>query len=244
MHLKDASILLVDDEPVLLDIMAEWFKSFAGQVFCAPDGAQALQILGAHKIDLVITDVRMPVMDGVTLLKRLKARGSTTPSLIFVTGFADIEARDAYDLGAEALLEKPIERDDLVNVVRHSLAGPAERWSNPPNPSALPRFSRSFSSLAVASEEHEITFGRGGFCVGGNTSAMEGPVNLELNFKEDGYVLSGQGVVRWVANRENQTGIELTHVAQPSRPRALELTQDATAFIPRSTGGRRLALAG
>jgi len=90
---------------------------------------RALVKVPVHRIDLVITDVRMPVMDGITLLKRIKAGGSYAPSLILITGFADIEARDAYDLGAEALLEKPVECDDLIDIVRRSLLEPAERWA-------------------------------------------------------------------------------------------------------------------
>jgi CheY-like chemotaxis protein len=244
MQLKDASILIVDDEPVLLDIMAEWFKNFAGQVFCAANGNEALEMLGAQKIDLIITDVRMPAMDGVTLLKRLQAAGSYTPSLIFVTGFADIEARDAYELGAEALLEKPIERDDLIEVVRRSLTDPRERWGKPANPSRYPVLSRSFTSLAAAVQGHKLVFGRGGFCIEGTDLRSEGMVSIELNFKADDYVLSGQGAVRWLANRENQMGIELTYVAEPSIERAIDLTRGAAAFIPRTTGRSVQALAG
>ena len=127
MRLKEASILLVDDEPVLLDVLGEWFERIAGQVSCAGDGAQALEILATRRIDLVITDVRMPLMDGVTLLKKIKADGPRTPSVIFITGFADINAREAYDLGAEALLDKPIP-DDFIQLVERSLLKPNERW--------------------------------------------------------------------------------------------------------------------
>src|SRR5215469_10445739 len=115
-RLKEASILLVDDEPVLLDIQGERFQQIAGQVFCAADGVKALEILATHKIDLIITDVRMPLMDGITLLKKVKADGLQNPRVILVTGYADISAREAYDLGAEALLEKPM-TDDFIQVV-------------------------------------------------------------------------------------------------------------------------------
>jgi hypothetical protein len=81
-------------------------------------------------------------------------------------------------------------------------------------------------------------------CIEGSDAPEEGPVNVELSFKEDGYVLSGQGMVRWVANRENQMGIELTYVTESSRARAIDLTDNSTAFIPRTTGRRRQALAG
>lgn len=244
MQLKDASILVVDDEPVLLDIMAEWFRSFAARVYSAADGAQALEILAAEKVSLVITDVRMPVMDGITLLRKIKARGVYTPSLIFVTGFADIHAREAYDLGAQALLEKPIERDDLVDAARHYLCEPGERWSKHRDPSSYPVLRRRFKSLAHALQGHEIAFGRGGFCIEGSEALEEGPMDVDLEFTADGYVLSGQGAVRWLANRENQMGVELIYVAETSRARAIELTEDTAAFIPRSTGRRYQALAG
>lgn len=128
MQLKEASVLLVDDESVLLDLMREWLQQLVGTVFCAGDGVQALQVLDTHRVDLVITDIRMPVMNGIALLKEMKARGRCAPSLIFITGFADIEVRDAYDLGAEALVEKPVVHDGLIEIMQRSLSEPPERW--------------------------------------------------------------------------------------------------------------------
>jgi two-component system chemotaxis response regulator CheY len=240
MQLKDASVLLVDDEPVLLDMLRECFEGIVGQVSCAGDGRQALEFLDARKVDLVITDIRMPVMDGITLLKRIKASKLYTPTLILITGFADIRVRDAYDLGAEALLEKPIEWDGMIDTARRSLSEPWERWERQEDISA-PVLSRSFRSLASALEEHRIAFGRGGFCLG-NTEFVEGPVNIALDFTADEYVLIGQGVVRW--NEDNQIGVELTYVADESRERAVQLCKRATAFIPRTTTGSYQALAG
>src|SRR5215469_2693565 len=155
MRLKEASILLVDDEPVLLDVLSEWFQRIAGQVFGAADGVQALEILATHKIDLIITDVRMPVMDGITLLKNIKANGSRRPSVIFITGFADISTRDAYDLGAEALLQKPIP-DDFIEVVERSLLEPNERWRKALDLSDSPVLSSYFTSMDNALREHRI----------------------------------------------------------------------------------------
>src|ERR1035437_2384057 len=244
MQLKEASILVVDDEPVLLEIMGEWFKRVAGQVFCAGDGVQALQVLATNKIDLIITDVRMPVMDGISLLKKIKANGLHTPSVIFITGFSDLEPREVYDLGAEALVEKPIERDDLINAVRRSLSERNELWQIPLDLAAQPKLTCSFQSLAAALQEHRIAFGRGGFCIETEQFLVEGPVNIELNFKADQYMLLGQGVVRWLAHEEGQIGIELTYVAEQSLARAIQLTDRSVSFIPRITGRRYQARAG
>jgi CheY-like chemotaxis protein len=244
MQPKEASILVVDDEPVLLDMLRECFEQIFGQVFCAGDGAQALQILAAYRIDLVITDVRMPVMDGITLLKRIKARGSRTPSLIFITGFADIGVRDAYDLGAEALLEKPIDWDGMIDIARRSLAEPGERWKKQVDLSASPVLRRSFRSLSSALQEHRIAFGRGGFCIRNTKFLEQGPINITLDFKADGYVLLGQGVIRWLATEDSQMGVEFTYVAKKSRARAVQLTERAGSFIPRTTENNYQALAG
>lgn len=235
MQLKEASILLVDDEPVLLDMLRECFERIVGQVFCAGDGAQALQVLARHKIDLVITDVRMPVMDGITLLKRIRTRGPYAPTLIFITGFADIDARDAYDLGAEALLEKPVDWDGMIDTVRRSLSDPWERWGKQVDLSASPVLKQKFSSLSSALQERRIAFGRGGFCIENAEFLEEEPLNIALDFMADGYVLSGQGLVRWLSNEEHQMGIELTYVAEKSRTLAVQLTQGAACFIPRTT---------
>lgn len=63
MQLKDATILIVEDEPMLLEITEEWFKSLAGKVLTAPNGAVALKAMENEKVHAILTDVRMPVMD-------------------------------------------------------------------------------------------------------------------------------------------------------------------------------------
>jgi YesN/AraC family two-component response regulator len=123
LHLKEASILVVDDEPMLREIIADWFAGVAGSVLSAENGAQALEMLATNKIDLIITDIRMPVLDGIGLLKKVKAGGIHTPSVIFISGFTDIEPREAFELGAEALLGKPVEYDDLIDTAKRILAG-------------------------------------------------------------------------------------------------------------------------
>src|SRR5262245_36758735 len=124
MQLNEASILLVDDEPILLDIAREWLQSIVAKVFSAGDGAEALQVLAEHRIDLVISDVRMPRMDGVALLAKINEAQGQMPPVIFITGYSDVTLREAHDLGAQAIMEKPIAREGLLNQMRRSVMEP------------------------------------------------------------------------------------------------------------------------
>jgi CheY-like chemotaxis protein len=245
MQLKEASILLVDDEPLLLALMREWLQQITGVVFCASDGVQALQVLDAQRIDLIITDIRMPVMDGITLLRRVKTHARYTPSLIFITGFADIQIRDAYDLGAEALVEKPIDYDRLIEIMRRSVLEPPDRWRRRLDGSGFSCLSRRFESVSSALQKQQIAFGRGGFCIN-NTDALDSgeQINIALEFMADGYALIGQGIIQWLAVEEERMGVEINYVARESRPRTIQLTEEAASFIPRTTESKSQVMAG
>ncbi len=238
MNTKQASILLVDDEPVLREIFEAWLAASAAQVFSARDGIEALDVLAGHKIDLVITDVRMPKMDGITLLKKVKAAGAHSPNVIIMTGFSDITLREAYELGAETVLDKPLERGALLQAMQRSLGDPTEIWRGVPG-GADPQASlhMTFARLASALEEERIAFGRRGFCIQTEDDLPLDLVGFKLDFKADQCILAGQGMVRWTAPKEQLAGIEITCLEDASRPRLIELLEqiNPVAFIPRST---------
>jgi len=127
--------------------------------------------------------------------------------------------------------------------MQRSLLEPNERWRTPLDQSTYPALSRSFSSLHAAERDHRIAFGRGGFCMDAGKVPQNGPVSIKLDFQDDGYSLSGQGIVRWLAHQDDQMGVELTYAAEESRGRLIELLKSAVSFIPRSTGRQAQALA-
>ena len=241
MQLEEASLLLVDDEPVLLEVMKELFKDFVDQVFCAGNGAEALEVLAAHKIDLILTDVRMPVMDGVALIKKInEAHGDgERPPVILITGFSDLTLREAQDLGAQAILEKPIAYEDLLHEMKRSLRDPDELWQEPDVATGThTKLTTSFESLDAALREKRIAFGRRGFCIEGMSSLQEGPIDFTLDFKADRHVFSGRGTVRWTAPEDRQAGVEITQLDDASRPWMIQLTKryQPRPYIPGSTG--------
>ena len=238
MQLEDASLLLVDDEPVLLEVMGALFGDFAGQVFCAGNGAEALQVLAAHRIDLIVADVRMPVMDGIALTKKINEADGQRPLVIFMTGFSGLTLREAQDLGAQAILDKPVAHEDLLQEMRRSLRDPDELWQEPEAVTVKPtKLTTSFESLEAALREGRIAFGRRGFCIKGTSSLQKGPIAFTLDFKADQHVISGRGTVCWTAPEDGQAGVEITQLDDASRPWMIQLTKryQPRPYIPGST---------
>lgn len=241
MKLKESSVLLVEDEPLLRETMEAWIKQKAGRVLGVENGQEALRLLAGENIDLIISDVRMPVMDGIALVKQLNRAGGGKPAVIFISGFSDLSLREAYDLGIEGVVEKPIDRGELLKLMQRSVAGADELWREPPAAGPVAQLKASFQSLAAALKEKRIAFGRRGFCIRSAGILREGPVEFNVDFEADRRALCGQGVVRWSAPEEGEVGIEMAHVGDATRAWVLDLVNriGPVPIIPRSTGVER-----
>ena len=117
----DIRVLVVDDEASGRMALVQLLEQDGYTLDSAEDGFTALRIAGEHPPDLVITDLRMPGMDGVELLVRLRERSSDLP-VIVVTSLGDVEsAVAAMRAGAEEYLAKPIDAGALEIVVERAL---------------------------------------------------------------------------------------------------------------------------
>ena len=239
MQLNQATILIVEDEPALREIIGAWFKRIAGKALTAAHGGEALAVIAAHPVDLVISDMRMPVIDGITLLKRIRASGRNMP-VILISGYSDTEARIALGLGADALLLKPMDRQDLLDTVARSLSPREEVWCIPLKELPDTTLHQSYPNLAWALREGEIAFGRRGFCISCSQPLVDGPIGIRLEFQEDRLILEAQGFVRWSAPAEHQFGIELLYVASGSRHwLGKRMNPGSVTFIPTSSRDQR-----
>jgi len=235
-EVETKTILVVEDEPLLLEVISELMQREGYRVLTAENGAVALDRMKSARVDLIVSDIRMPVMDGVTLIKAIKAQGTYFPNVVLVTGYSDISNRDAYDLGAGGLLPKPYEHEDIMALVRRSLTDREELWRMPRQTEKFPIFQAAFDSLTTALRRGLIAFGRGGFCARMREEVGEGRVSLEVKFEADHRDIVGEGIVRWVENREQMIGVEITSLADPCRDWVAKLAaQNCTwSFIPRS----------
>ncbi len=108
------SILVVDDEPNYLIILSELLRDESFEVFTAPNGEEGLAIVQEVDLDLVITDMQMPGMNGLQLLDKIKEQNTHLP-VIMITAFAEVEkAVAAMQAGAYNYLSKPFSNDELL----------------------------------------------------------------------------------------------------------------------------------
>lgn len=110
-------ILLIDDNAALVENIAEIFEELGVEVHVADNAEVALARFDERKWSLVVTDVRMPGIDGIELLALIKDRSPSTPVLV-MTGYADPHTLTrAHDSGAIAVVHKPLDLDALIELV-------------------------------------------------------------------------------------------------------------------------------
>ena len=115
--MKGSKVLLVDDEVVFADNMSKLLTSRGYRVTVSNSGDGAIRALEEEDFDVVVLDLKMPGMDGVTTLREIKKLGLFTETLI-LTGHGSIDtALEAVKLGAYDYLTKPCEIDELVEKI-------------------------------------------------------------------------------------------------------------------------------
>jgi DNA-binding response OmpR family regulator len=115
-------ILLVDDEPHLLDLVAQILEQHGHTVVCANDGVEALELAARGDVapDLLITDVSMPQLGGYALCARLRERWPGLPAIV-ISGFGD--TLDAPDGAATLQLAKPFDVSELTAMINRLIGG-------------------------------------------------------------------------------------------------------------------------
>jgi CheY-like chemotaxis protein/anti-sigma regulatory factor (Ser/Thr protein kinase) len=115
-------VLLVDDDPAIRDVLARYMSSAGLEVTQAKDGNVALEIFRGQPFDLVLSDVKMPLMDGLQLLEAVKDLSPTLP-VVMISGYEDTETIvRALKMGAENFLAKPVTKANLIRVLKQALA--------------------------------------------------------------------------------------------------------------------------
>lgn len=117
--LKTKTILIVEDSIVVIKLLSLSFVKEGFKVLTAEDGFEALEIAIKNDIDLIITDLNMPQMDGITLLKNLKENEDTKNIPVIL--MSSMEPKEDELKNSYAFLQKPFKESDLLKISKKAL---------------------------------------------------------------------------------------------------------------------------
>jgi CheY-like chemotaxis protein len=129
--MKRLRVLIVDDEPMNLEVAQAILEGEGYEVACAHNGEEALEAAADPKLDLVLMDISMPVLDGITATRRLRENVATRDlPVIFVTGSTSgTDKSEALKAGANAFMLKPYKRQQLVDAISEVMGASEPRPS-------------------------------------------------------------------------------------------------------------------
>jgi signal transduction histidine kinase/DNA-binding response OmpR family regulator/HPt (histidine-containing phosphotransfer) domain-containing protein len=152
----DGPVLLVEDHPVNQEVARRFLERLGCEVTVAGDGAQAVAACAERHFDIVLMDVQMPVMDGLTATREIRKRerqGGRVPIIALTASAMTDELEQCLDAGMDGLLTKPLEFDRLREaLVKYSVRAPAVDSFAPPVIAMAPESSALPADPAVTSK--------------------------------------------------------------------------------------------
>jgi two-component system chemotaxis response regulator CheY len=117
-------ILIVDDDRTTRKLLSLYLKGYGFDVVTAENGLEGLEKLGSETIQLVVSDLNMPYMDGIEFIKTMKANPDTAdiPALMLTTETDEEEKRRAAAAGVDVYLSKPVTSDVVALKIRQMLS--------------------------------------------------------------------------------------------------------------------------
>ncbi|MFL5443947.1 MAG: response regulator transcription factor [Myxococcales bacterium] len=141
--------LLIEDDRKLADLLREFLAQHGVEAVVAPDGVQALSLLALHRFDILLLDLMLPGMDGLTLARRVRERWPTPIIMVTARG-DDADKIVGLELGADDYLAKPFNPRELLARIRAVL----RRSTGPQRAAETPRL--SFADIELDEESHEV----------------------------------------------------------------------------------------
>jgi two-component system chemotaxis response regulator CheY len=111
-------VLIVDDSQVVRSFHGNILKSAGFYVEGASDGVEALEMALSRKYDIILCDINMPNMDGLTFVKRYREQERETPIIIITTQEENINRQKGYEAGADLYIVKPVKPNSLITHVK------------------------------------------------------------------------------------------------------------------------------
>lgn len=240
------TVLVVDDEPDLCEIVGYDLKGAGYEVLTANSGYEALDLVKSRSIDAIISDIRMPNGSGIDLLEGVKQRKTDRPVVLLMTGHSDLTIEDAFDKGAEVVLNKPIVPEHLLSALTSALLTLDERLAKRQlRLKTVLDIELQLPDSIQPMQSKALNVGRGGAFIA-MSPGPKAKVGTQVEFRfrwrsEKPQSIEGQGIIRWARTEATASlpagiGIEFISLSRPSREKLASLINDLKihAFIPKS----------
>ncbi len=229
-----ATILVVDDELGIRALLSEILTDEGHSIELAENAVQARMAREKSRPDLVLLDIWMPDVDGITLLKEWSATGQLTMPVIMMSGHGTIDtAVEATRHGAMAFLEKPITLQKLLRAVEQGLVKPVAR--PPLAPGALSSLLRSEIPLSAADATAPVVLPLPAVPVGPRPEqsfVLDRPLREARDAFEKSYfefhLFQENGSMTRVAEK---TGLERTHLYRKLKQLGVDLTRNKRSTV-------------
>ena len=143
-------ILVVDDEPGIRDLICDALNMSNFKTYQSPDGLSALSSIRRDRFDLLILDINMPKLDGLSLLEKIRNEGSETPAILLSARGERLDINQGLKIGADDYMTKPFSIEELVLRVRAILKRTSSAKMNPRNLQCGP--------ITMEIEKHQVRF--------------------------------------------------------------------------------------
>jgi CheY-like chemotaxis protein len=114
-------VLVIDDDDAVCEVLREALSEDGYAVATVPHGAAALELVKHHQPEVILLDLRMPIMDGWSFAEQYRRAAKPAASLILLSALKDVE-QSAKRLGAVAFIQKPFEIDEVVQLIERCIS--------------------------------------------------------------------------------------------------------------------------
>lgn len=234
-------ILLVDSDQENRDFLKTEFELRNYVVLEADDDVQALEVLSYEKVDAILIDLELTKKKRREFLQNLQSEEYGSPHIVLMAAASSVTREEGYDMGAGAVLSKPVDPDMLVARVDKLIEPRSKRWRTK---------SDNIAQHRIAVSVEDLRFGRGGFTIssGNSRSMLEGQsVEFVLEETNKKRTIAGMGTVRYIKLDESKRiqqawGIEIDMLDEGSLDAVLKEfgSRMPLSYIPKSASTQPL----
>ncbi len=203
--IEGLNILLVEDDVDLREIIKLDLEYRGAFVSDAENGQKAFELNNQKRFDIILSDIKMPIEDGLTLSKKVKTLNADSPVIFLMTGYSDFPASEAYNLGVEGFINKPFDFESALENIRRVLIPAEQRWREPHSPQKLIQIKIN-QTPQQALTNGLIHLGRGGVLLLCDNNTVSFGDNLEITFSDESVM---SGLVRWGYRSPNHQKLEV-----------------------------------